>query len=33
VLRQLEYLFIIPDWDDAYLSELLNNPENGWLNN
>jgi hypothetical protein len=33
VLRQLEYLFIIPDWDDTYLSELLNDPENGWLNN
>ena len=33
VLRELEYAFIIPDWDDAYLFELLNDPENAWLNN
>ena len=33
ILRALGYYFIIPDWEDAYLSELLDDPENEWLNN
>ena len=33
VLQALDSYFIIPDWEDAYLSELLDDPENEWLNN